>query len=479
MEKYSNLLREKKGISFITLGIVIGVLVIVAIIAIGLSYFLKRDTIQAKKEEMYQNDRNAVQEALLNAAIQVQEKYKVTVVISKRNNISDGIVYTLNGLNNSAITGGKMGWKSKATNATVTQDTSIILGVEMPIYSGVNFVWSTDSHGNVVLNVNGKEYTAAEGTNLNASLKNSLTSLGDGTNKIEEAKSKKIPYVPVGFSHVSGTTIENGYVIQDSQIVPNQYVWVPVKNMNNWKNEVKEYYEKEAEEYATIKKSVEDYGGFYVGRYEASNDNLRAASKQNQKPWTNISWGQSMNNISGGATYYAKQVKNDYGYVDFKSGLVNEAQWKDILSFIKKTEKSDSTSWGNYMDATFTIVNTNAMYAKMNPEDWSLTDFVKVESSIKKEATDYKEEWKETGKKFKRGGWLVTTGASDNFSIRNIYDIAGNVEEWLATATSDETRATVGGSYRDFGKTVFAGTVRTRKPNEGAENIGFRVMLYL
>lgn len=471
----NNKVRRKKGISLITLGVIIGILVVVALVAIGLSWYFKRDAIRARKEEMYKNDRNMVQEALVKAATQVQEKYNVTVSISQRSDISDGIVYTLNGLNNSAITGGKIGWKSKATNATATQDTTIVLGINMPTYTGVNAVWSTDSHGNIELTVDNQKCSATEGTNLNALLKNSLSSLGDGTNKIEEAKSKKIPYVPVGFSHVSGTTVENGYVIQDSQLVPNQYVWVPVKDMKNWPNEMKEYYEKEAEEYKIVRQSVENYGGFYVGRYEASNDNLRAASRSDQKPWTNLVLSEGMNSINGGAAHYAKQVKNDYGYVDFKSTLIYEPQWRDILKFMNKFEDKDSTSWGNYMNSEFEISKTSAMYAPMN-KDWSLGAYQKVTGNILKSKTDYREG---ENREFQNGGWLLTTGAVNNHSLKNIYDIAGNVYEWTLTSATDDSRYIAGGCYRVFGEKVPATKVEAKKVNEKSEYIGFRVALYL
>jgi len=469
-------IKRKEGISLITLGIIIGVLVVVALVAIGLSWYFKRDAIRAKKEEMYKSDRNTVQEALVKAATQVQEKYNVTVSISQKEDISDGIVYTLNGLNNSAITGGKMGWKSKATNATATQDTTIILGINMPTYSGVNAIWSTDSHGNIELTVGSQKFSAPEGTNLNDSLRNSLSSLGDGTNKIEEARSKKIPYVPVGFSHVSGTTVENGYVIQDSQLVPNQYVWVPVKDMNNWPNEIKEYYEKESEEYKIVRQSVENYGGFYIGRYEASNDNLRAASRADQKPWTNLVLSETMNNVNGGAAYYAKQVKSDYGYVDFKSTLIYEPQWRDILKFMNKSDDKNSTSWGNYMNSEFEVTKTSSMYAPMN-EDWSLGTYQKITGTILKVATDYNEEKGDKG--FRNGGWLLTTGAVNGHSIKNIYDIAGNVYEWTLTSATDDSRYIAGGCYRVFGDKVPATKVEAKKVNEKSEYIGFRVALYL
>lgn len=471
----NNKISRKKGISLITLGVIIGILVVVSLVAIGLSWYFKRDAILAKKEEIYMNDRNMVQEALIKAAMQVQEKYNVTVNISQKEDISDGIVYTLNGLNNSAITGGKLGWKSKALNATATQDTTIILGINMPTYSGVNAIWSTDLHGNIELVVNGKKYTSVEGTNLNASLRNSLSSLGDGTNKIEEAKQKKIPYVPIGFSHVSGTTIENGYVIQDSQLVPNQYVWVPVKDMSNWPTEIKEYYSKELEEYKIIRQSVEDYGGFYIGRYEASNDNLRAASRADQKPWTNIVLSSNMKDINGGAAYYARQVKNDYGYVDFKSNLIYEPQWRDILKFMNKLEDKDSTSWGNYMNSTFEISKNSAMYAPMN-KDWSLGAFQSITQVILKNKTDYDEK---SGNEFRIGGWLLTTGAVKDHSIKNIYDIAGNVYEWTLTSATEDARYIAGGCYRVFGNKVPVTKVEPKKVDEKSEYIGFRVALYL
>lgn len=473
--KIDKRINNKKGISLVTLCVIIGILIVLAVIAGVLTWFFRKDAIEAKKVEMYIADRNKVQQALVEATTKVQQKYNVTVSVIEKKDISTGIVYELKGLNNSAITGGKIGWKTKATDATTTQDISIVLGIDMPVYEE-NYMWSTDVRGNIVLTVKEKQYTAPDGVNLNATLKNLSTSQGEGTKNIDIAKQNKIPYVPTGFSHISGTTIENGYIIQDSQIEPNQYVWIPVKSMKNWPDKVNEYYTKELEEYLAVRKSVETYGGFYIGRFEASNDNLRAASRIDKKPWTNITWSDSQKELNGGATYYARQVKSDYGYVDFKSCLVYESQWKDILDFLSKTDDKDSSGWGNYLESSFNITRNGAMYAIMKP-DLTLGEFQSARGGIEKPKSNATIDEKE--EKYETGGWVTTTGSTNVHCVKNIYDIAGNVSEWTMGSSSSDTRKIAGGSYKDFASEVPASKIKEQKIAQKAENIGFRVSLYL
>ena len=46
----------------------------------------------------------------------------------------------------------------------------------------------------------------------------------------------------------------------------------------------------------------------------------------------------------------------------------------------------------------------------------------------------------------------LTTGADENFSLMNIYDIAGNVDEWTQEKCSTGTyRANRGGNYHNIG----------------------------
>ena len=52
--------------------------------------------------------------------------------------------------------------------------------------------------------------------------------LGEGTSDKLLAKEKKIPYVPLYFNYLEGTTIDNGYIIFDSR--GNEYVWIPVND---------------------------------------------------------------------------------------------------------------------------------------------------------------------------------------------------------------------------------------------------------
>ena len=74
---------------------------------------------------------------------------------------------------------------------------------------------------------------------------------------------------------------------------------------------------------------------------------------------------------------------------------------------------------------------------------------------------------------------LLTTGASNDFSKQNIYDIAGNVNEWTLEYTFNTERpyARRGGSYWDGSFECPASCRKTVLPGS-SDSIGFRVSLY-
>ena len=248
--------------------------------------------------------------------------------------------------------------------------------------------------------------------------------------------------IPKGFYYVGGTK-EDGIVISDSKedenkyskekytdqanipgdgLIGNQFVWVPVENINDFKiypgyylgttQSLEEYsepapeeyrYENELEEYNSMKQSVEDHKGFYVARYEAGKENIdgidTVVSKKGATVWNNIAWGDSMTEIGNtGAVAKAKGMYTDKSKYDVTSTLIYGVQRDAIMAWI---------------DENYKILNCNA------------------ENSYVANSKD-KGNYNQTGP--------VECGSSDSYRVKNIYDLAGNVDEWTMEAGSTTSK---------------------------------------
>ena len=185
-----------------------------------------------------------------------------------------------------------------------------------------------------------------------------------------------------------------------------------------------------------LTKSIYKYGGFYIGRYEAGSTTERTSSslqtepfvvQQDKYPYNYVKWGKSMSDVSEGAVYlcnnlYSKTNTN-YGAT---SMLCTGASWDSMLDFIKDSSHSvtDSTTWGNYKNSeTYTI--NRGKYAVLNTSNGTLGNFQNVNNEYSKA---------------KNTSVLLTTGATERNSSKNIYDVAGNVFEWTTESNSSSSR---------------------------------------
>ena len=165
----------------------------------------------------------------------------------------------------------------------------------------------------------------------------------------------------------------------------------------------KKYSEPEAD-YTDTVTSVNENGGFYIGRYEASYENGKVVSKvstvantgatlENGKLWNNISQTDALSN-----------AKNMYTSSEFTSSLLTGAAWDRTLGWLYETGAVswqeiliDSSSWGNYSDDSFS--NTTS---------------------------------------------LINTGSMPKTEKNNIYDLAGNLWEWTTEAVGTDGRVSRG-----------------------------------
>ena len=170
-----------------------------------------------------------------------------------------------------------------------------------------------------------------------------------------------------------------------------------------------EFLNKVEKEFNNMIASVEKYGGFYIGRYETGNINKETPVVQKGK--TNIS-SQTWYNMY-------KRCKNIKGTnTNVVTGMIWGNQWDRTLMWLietgNKTKEQiadDSTSWGNYSNATFEYVNSSGSTTTKN------------ENSITR----------------------IPTGSTEYTNANNIYDLAGNVREWTMEAYGTSHRVFMGG----------------------------------
>ena len=188
-----------------------------------------------------------------------------------------------------------------------------------------------------------------------------------------------------------------------------------------------------------LTKSIYKYGGFYIGRYEAGSETARKSGssqtaafvvQQDKYPYNYVTWGKGMGDISEGAVYLSNSLytgKTGYGV---KSMLCTGAAWDSMLDFIKDSSHNVTSSsiWGNYNDSdTFEI--TRGAYAVYNTSNYTLGSFNNVKSKYSK---------------MKDTAVLLTTGATERNSSKNIYDVAGNCWEWTTESYTSSRRVVRG-----------------------------------
>ena len=180
-----------------------------------------------------------------------------------------------------------------------------------------------------------------------------------------------------------------------------------------------------------LTKSIYKYGGFYIGRYEAGSETERKSSsgktaigiKQDMYPYNYVKWGESMSNIGTvGAVYLSNNLYNSSNY-GATSMLCTGACWDSMLDFIKDEEHkvTNSTNWGNYWNSDYTV--NRGKYAEYSND--TLGDFQNVNNEYSKERNQK---------------ILLTTGATERNSAKNIYDVAGNCCEWTTESNSSAYR---------------------------------------
>ena len=298
------------------------------------------------------------------------------------------------------------------------------------------------------------------------------------------------PTIPKGFKPIDTDTskwgdganpptqndVNQGLVIQDKN--GNEFVWIPVDENNPFErrngyedgspqSNYSDYAEVDSkgnnsffEENQEIKNeaiamyaSVSNNGGFYIGRYEAGIESAtpredgdtieddKLVVQKDKNVYNYVGWSDSIDrtDITGGAVELARGFANEQGYDTTKvhSTLCYSVQWDTALNFIDPGYTGyakDSTGKGNHNES-------------QNANSWRRD--------------------------------LTTTGASESYKVKNIYDMAGNVWEWTMESSLTHGRASRGGYYNRTGLNNPASFRIGGNSDNSLKYVSFRLSLYL
>ena len=168
-------------------------------------------------------------------------------------------------------------------------------------------------------------------------------------------------------------------------------------------------YELETELDETIK-SIEKYGGFYIGRYENGETKTvkPVVKRMSSNPYA--SWYDTYVNLR-------TLVPNE----NLKANIIYGCLWDETLQWFResgaKTDEEiyNSATWGNHLDSE------------------GFTYYTNVAGS--------------TGSKTKGSGKSIPTGSTERNKANNIYDMAGNQWEWTLEGNGNNSRRIRGGNY--------------------------------
>ncbi len=294
---------------------------------------------------------------------------------------------------------------------------------------------------------------------------------------VTSADGRTVP-VPKGFVASSATgenTVSGGFVIyegtdavtdanvENARKERNQFVWIPAngvslkyaqdketwKDKTYWYNECKEHW-KDEEKLEERTASVEEYGGFYVGRYEAGVEESKDYKNDDNYKGS----AENRNKSEGVELPVTKKERQAWNYVDqtnakklsekmyatstsVTSRLIDSYAWDTICTWLSESDidVKDSTSWGNYLNVEKYKINGLYAHHTYNGESWTpATQYQKGEFEIpdNRTYTDTEEN--------PRQCYEIATGLSERNKAKNIYDFAGNMWEWTTeTETHDST----------------------------------------
>ena len=177
-------------------------------------------------------------------------------------------------------------------------------------------------------------------------------------------------------------------------------------------------------------KSIQEYGGFYIGRYETGGLNKEAVVRKMDTNLGKQTW----------YSMYEKTQKLKGDNENIETLMIWGSLWDETLQWLVdsgattstgiqityKELRSNSKDWGNYYDANF-------YYIPSGSETPDATAEKGISTSTK-----------------------IPSGSTEYTKVNNIYDLAGNVCDWTLEAYSTDGRVLRGGNCDGSGNSYQA-----------------------
>ena len=379
--------------------------------------------------------------------------------------------------------------------------------------------------------------------------------------KVSDGAGGVVP-IPSGFYYVGGTA-KSGTVISDNladkdkykgqevvgtNLSGNQFVFIPVNGIDLKYEQDHKYDGKYEYAYTTElsgytsqsdwsddsgeSTSVKNYGGFFIGRYEAGYpDEIKEGTIVNfknsatEKVPVSKAGVAAWNLVDQEIAKAASESMYNTADSKVKSKLVDSYAWDTTCKWLKNSGvikedsegKINSTNYGNYYDSTFTIpkgtLYAKHLYLKKQKDGVSSNWYfwnggagkysygivndekgmkvgVKTGETVPENATRPEGAEDAASNYYTADGRIeIATGSSDDTRTNNIYDLAGNMWEWTTETktrknnsnSTDYTFAVLRGGSFDYSGSNYPVVYRSGSGavSSALVNVGFRTVLYI